>query len=149
MGAVLLFIHILAAGIWVGANVTQIVVNPAMQSKGGTTAATWMRQTVRMGNLVYTPAAIILLITGFWMVIRDSLYDFEQVFVAIGILMVIVGAVLGMRVFGPGGRAAADLHESGDEAAAAAVNSRLMMWTFIDSAALAFTIYAMVKRIGI
>ncbi|MCP3995632.1 MAG: hypothetical protein GY722_11275 [bacterium] len=49
------------------------------------------------------------------MVIDSRLHEFEHVFVAIGILMVIVGAVLGMKVFGPGGREAADLHEAGDE----------------------------------
>jgi hypothetical protein len=149
VGVALLFIHILAAGTWLGANVTQLVVNPMMQKSGGAPAAAWMRQTVRMGRVIYTPAAIVLLITGIWMVIRESVYDFEQFFVAVGVLMVIVGGVLGMKVFGPGGTESAGLHESGDEAGAVAVNSRLGMWSLVDTAALLFTIYAMVKRLGI
>ncbi len=149
MGAALLFIHIVAAGTWLGGNVTQLLVNANMQRTGGESAAAWMRQTVRMGRLLYTPAAIVLLLTGIWMVVRESVYDFEQFFVAVGVLMVIVGAVLGMRVYGPGGKQAAGLHASGDESAATKVNSRLSMWVMIDTAALLFTIYAMVKRLGI
>ena len=145
----LLFIHILAAGTWLGASVTQLVVNPVMQRTGGSSAAAWMRQTARMGRVVYMPAAVVLLLTGTWMVIREPVYEFEQLFVTFGVLMVILGAVLGMRVFGPGGEQSASLHEAGDEAAAAPINARLRMWALIDMAALVFTIYAMVKRLGI
>lgn len=148
MREILLFIHIVAVGAWVGANVTQLIVNPAMQKMGGNPAAAWMRQTARMGRLLYTPAAIVALITGFWLVIDSKLYEFEHVFVAIGVLMVIVGGVLGMRVSAPGGRQAASLHEAGDEEGAAAVNVRLRNWVLVDSALLALTIYVMVAKVG-
>ena len=148
MREILLFIHIIAVGAWVGANVTQLIVNPAMQKVGGGSAAAWMRQTARMGRVLYSPAAIVALVTGFWLVIDSKLYEFEHVFVAVGILMVIVGAVLGMKVFGPGGREAADHHDAGDESAAAAVNGRLRNWVLVDSALLAVTIYVMVAKIG-
>jgi uncharacterized membrane protein len=146
---VLLFIHILAAATWLGANATQIVVNPIMQKTGGAPAAAWMRQTVRMGVVLYTPAAVVALITGFWMVFREPQYQFEQFFVALGIITVIVGGVLGARIFGPLGRKAADLHESGDEQGAAAVQSRLAMWGYLDTALVALTIYAMVSKLGV
>jgi uncharacterized membrane protein len=146
---VLLFIHILAAATWLGANVTQLVVNPIMQKTGGAAAAAWMRQTARMGVVLYTPAGAVALITGFWMVFREPQYEFEQFFVALGILTVIVGAVLGARIFGPLGRKAADLHESGDEQEAIAVDNRLTTWAFVDTALVVFTIYAMVSKLGV
>ncbi len=149
MREVLLFIHILAVGAWIGANVTQLIVNPAIQKAGGIAAATWMRQISRMGKALYTPAAIVALVTGVWMVAISDFFDFEHLFVVIGILMVIVGGVLGARVFGPGGRESADLHESGDTKAAAAVDSRLRMWAFVDSALLVFTVYVMVEKLGV
>lgn len=149
MGAVLLFIHILAAGAWIGANVTQLVVTPSMQKTGGTAAAAWMRQTVRMGTRIFTPAALILLVTGILLVIDEDVYEFEQVFVVIGVLMVIIGAVLGMRVFGPQGKKAAELHESGDQSAAAAVHRKLTSFAILDMALLIFTVWAMVKRLGL
>lgn len=149
MGEFLLFVHIVAAGSWLGASVTQFVVTPSLQKVGGAPAAAWMRQTVRMGTAIYTPAAVVLLITGFWMVIRESIYEFEQAFVAIGIVMVILGAVFGARVFGPGGRKVADLHEAGEIAKAGEAHQRLAMFGAIDSALLLFTIWAMVTRLGL
>lgn len=148
MHDVLLFIHILAAAAWLGANLTKVVISPVMEKAGGTTAATWMRQTVRMGVVLYTPAAVVALITGFWMVIREPAYEFEQFFVALGILTVIVGGVLGARVYGPLGRQAADLYDGGNEQGAAAVQSKLVTWGYVDTALLLFTIYAMVSKLG-
>ncbi len=55
MGELLLFLHIVAVGAWLGASVTQFVVTPAMQKTGGAPAAAWMRQTVRMGTAISTP----------------------------------------------------------------------------------------------
>ena len=149
MGEFLLFVHILAAGSWLGASVTQFVVTPSLQKVGGAPAAAWMRQTVRLGTAIFTPAAVVLLITGFWMVIRESVYEFEQTFVAIGIVMVIIGAFFGMRIFGPGGREVADLHEAGDKAKANAAHQRLAMYGAIDIVLLVFTIWAMVTRLGL
>jgi len=145
---VLLFIHILAAATWLGANVTQIVVNPVMARTGGATAAAWMRQTVRMGIIAYTPAALVALITGIFLVIDGAQWEFEQFFVVLGFITVIVGAVVGARVFGPLGRKAANLYDSGDATAAAAVQSKLGMWTYIDTALVVVTIYAMVSKLG-
>lgn len=149
MGDFLLFLHIVAAGSWLGASVTQLVVTPALQRTGGAVAAAWMRQTVRIGTAVNTPAAVVLLITGFWMVIRESVYDFEQAFVAIGIVVVIIGGFFGMRIFGPGGREAAALHDAGDSVKAGQLHQRLAMYGAIDAGLLLFAIWAMVTRLGL
>ncbi len=149
MRTLLLLIHISAAATWLGASVTQNVVTPAMQKTGGAPAAAWMRQTTRLSVVLYMPASIILLITGIWLVVRDSVYEFEQAFVAIGFLTVIVGAVLGMRIFGPGGEKAASLHEAGDTVAADALHKRLATFGIFDTALLLFTIWAMVERLGL
>jgi hypothetical protein len=149
LGALLLFIHIVAAGTWLGASMTRMVVTPAMQKTGGAPAAAWMRQTVRMGVLLYTPAAAVLLVTGSWMVIRENVFDFEQTFVVIGFVVVVVGALLGARVFGPGGRATADLHDAGETAAAGVAHKRLAVYGAVDTLLVLFTIWAMVKRLGI
>ena len=149
MGPFLLFVHILAAGAWLGANFTQVIVTPALRRTGGAPAAAWMRQTARLGIVLYTPAAVVLLITGSWMVIRESAFEFEQAFVTIGIVTVIISAVLAMRVFGPGGREVADLHEQGDEIPAVVAHKRLAIYGLLDTALIVFTVWAMVKRLGL
>lgn len=149
MGDFLLFLHIVAAGSWLGATLTQFVVTPALQKVGGAPAAAWMRQTVRMGRAIITPAAVVLLVTGFWMVIREAVYEFEQTFVAIGIIVILIGAFFGIRIFGPGGREVADLHEAGETAKAARAHQRLAMYGAIDAVLVLFTIWAMVTRLGL
>lgn len=149
MGNLLLFIHIAAVATWVGAGVVQLIVNPAMHRAGGATAAAWMRQTVRLGRVLFSPAAVIVLITGIWMVIRESIYDFEQAFVVIGFIAVVLGAFLGIRVYGPGGTQVAELHEAGDSAAAGQKLSRLLTIAAAEIGFLLFTIWAMVGRLGV
>jgi hypothetical protein len=149
MRTILLILHILAAGTWIGANATQLALRPAMSRHGGTTGAAWWRGTVRMGQVLYTPAAVVILITGIWLVVDSAVYDFEQAFVVIGFAMVIVGAVLGAMVFGPVGRRAADLHEAGESGAVAAVEQRLLSFGLLDTALLVVTVAAMVGKWGV
>ncbi len=149
MDTALLFIHILGAGAWLGANFTQAVVTPLMRRRGGDAAASWMRATVAMGTRLYSPSAVVVLVTGIWMVIRSSVYDFEQAFVVIGIAAVLVGAFLGIRVFGPRGEELAELHESGaEEPELAAAHAALMRFGAFETAVIVFAIWAMVSRLG-
>ena len=149
MGEILLFIHIAAVAIWVGAGVTQLIVNPAMHRAGGAAAAVWMRETVRLGRILFSPAAVVVLVTGVWMVIRESIYEFEQAFVVIGFIAVALGAFLGMRVYGPGNGEVADLHEAGEATRAGERLSRLMLISAAEIGFLLFTIWAMVGRLGL
>ncbi len=148
MREILLVIHILAVGTWLGANVTQAVVTPKLRAQGGVAAAAWMGSISTMGRVLYTPAAIIILITGFWMVLDSEVYDFEQAFVVIGIATVVIGAVLGMRVFGPKADSAAAEFGSGDDAAGNVVVKSYLPWGVLDTALVVFTIVAMVNRWG-
>jgi hypothetical protein len=67
--------------------------------------------------------------------------------VTIGFGMIVVGALLGIFVFGPGGDAAADAVESGDQSAIRAAVARITRWGLIDTLLLLFTITAMVLRL--
>lgn len=149
MDTTLLFLHILGAGTWLGANVTQAVVTPFMRKRGSDAAASWTRATVAMGNRLYAPASVLILITGTWMVARSDFYGFDQAFVTIGFIAVVIGIFLGVRVFGPKGEALAKLHESGAaEGAIAAAHSRLLGFGIFDTLVVIFTIWAMVERLG-
>lgn len=149
METLLLSIHIMAVAVWLGAGVTQLVVNPAMQNIGGAPAAAWMRQTVRLGLRVITPAAVLILITGVWLVLRETVFEFEQTFVTLGFFTVIVGGVLGARVFGPRGRELAALHEAGEKAQAGERHKKLAFFALVEIALIVITIFAMVDRTGL
>jgi uncharacterized membrane protein len=146
---ILLVLHILAVGTWIGGNVTQFVVTPKLRDRGGAAAAAWMRSVVRMGTRLYTPAAILVLLTGVGLVLDSDLYDFEHAFVVIGVAMVITGGVLGARVFGPRAEEAAAAFEAGDGATGVAVVNRSMRIAVLDSALLVVTVASMVGRWGV
>lgn len=149
MGDALLFVHIVAVSVWIGAGVTQLVVNPAMDRIGGVAAAAWMRQTARLGRVLFSPAAVLVLITGIWMVTRERVYEFEQAFVVIGFIAVALGAFLGIRIYGPAEEEIAQLHESGQAAKANERQLRLLTISAAEVAFLLFTVWAMVSRLGL
>lgn len=149
MGEFLLFIHVTAVAVWIGAGVTQLIVSPAMGRLGGTTAAAWMRQTVRLGRVLFSPAAVLVLISGVWMVARERVYEYEQAFVVIGFVAIALGAFLGIRIYGPGGEELAGLHESGETDRAAQRQQRLLTIGAAEIAFLLFTVWAMINRIGL
>lgn len=148
MQSVLLFVHILAASAWFGTNVVQAVLNRRMATEPDAVAAKWLRSTVLFGTRIYTPAAVLLLITGVWMVLINPAYGFGSGFVTIGFAMILVGALLGARVFGPLGEQAADLRDQGDAAGAEPLYQRLQTFGLVDTALLTVTIASMVWRWG-
>ncbi|HJS71489.1 MAG TPA: DUF2269 family protein [Acidimicrobiia bacterium] len=144
---ILLVLHIAGAGTWLGANVVQAVVPPAAARAGEATLAGWYRITGAMSKTLYMPAAILILITGILLVVESDAYGFGSLFVTIGFGMIVVGAILGITVFGPGGEAAAEAVETGDQPVIRTAVARLTRWGVIDTLLLLFTITVMVLRL--
>ncbi len=144
----LLLIHILAASAWLGGNVVQIIAGPVMEKAGAGPHAAWVRTTVRLGTWLYTPAALVALATGIELVRSNSSFEFSATFVSLGFVTVIVGAALGMAVFGPVGRALADSIDRGDHTAVRTLKAKLRMWGTFDTLLVLVTIYAMVAKTG-
>ncbi len=142
-----LLIHILAAAAWFGANVTQMIVNPRMGKIGGVAAAEWMRSTVLMGKVLYGPAAIVALITGIILAI-DRGYSFGSTFITLGFVTVVVGAGLGIRVFGPVGEKVAEAYESDNEAELKSLTAKLRNFGLVDILLLTLAMASMVMTWG-
>lgn len=147
MQSVLLFIHILAAGTWLGTSVVQAVTNDRMAKESDEVAAGWLTAVVRWGTVVYAPAAVLVLVTGIWMVaISNGAYRYESLFVVIGFGMIVIGVFFGNRIFGPQSEKAAALRSDGQNADS--IYSRLRTFGLIDMALLLVTFAAMVGRWG-
>lgn len=144
---ILLVLHIAGAGTWLGANVVQAMV-PPMAARSGTAAlAGWYRVTSTMARRLYMPAAFLILITGVALVLEIDAYGFGNTFVAVGFAMIIIGAVLGIVVFGPGGNAAAEAVESEDVSRIRKAVARLTRWGLVDTLLVLLTIGVMVMRL--
>jgi hypothetical protein len=144
---ILLILHIAGAGTWLGANVVQAVVPTLAAKRSAEVLAGWYRITSAMSSRLYIPAAVIILITGILLVLESEAYGFGTLFVTIGFGMIVIGAVLGSLVFGPGGERAAAAVESGDSVAVRGAVARLTRYGLIDTLLLLFTITAMVIRL--
>jgi len=149
MREVLLILHIVAAAAWLGANGAQFLIVPRMMRSGNQAAEAWMTTFVRLGRVYYTPAAIVVLATGVGLVLDSSLYDFENMFVVVGVLMVVVGGALFGAVYAPQGRLAADAYRSGDTSAGQAQTARIIRIGTMETVLLVLTVAAMVYRWGV
>jgi hypothetical protein len=149
MRVLLLVLHIVGVGTWLGANVAQLITTRRLVGRGGQVAAAWMDTVVLWGRILYMPASILILATGVALVLDSTVYEFSQAFVSIGFAAVILAAVLGMTVFVMGGRQAAAAFNAGDGAAGNAQVGRLISWGMVDTAVLVFAIIAMVGKWGV
>lgn len=145
---ILLILHIVGAGTWLGANIVQAVVPPLAARQGGAALAGWYRVSSALSSRLYVPAAILVLLSGVLLVLQSEAYGFGELFVTIGFGMIVVGALLGQFVFGPGGEAVAAAVEAEDQAAIRQTVGRLTRFGIIDTLLLLFTITAMVLRLG-
>jgi len=149
METTLLIIHILAAGSWLGASVAQAYVTPRLSAVGGATAASWQHAIIGLGKHVYPPAAIVVLITGFGLVgVSDGAFGYGDTFIVIGIIMVVVGAAMGIRVFGPLAEKTAAAFEADDSSTAHTLLARARSLGILDTLLLVFTFIVMVNHLG-
>jgi hypothetical protein len=142
----LLVIHIAAAGIWLGASATQMVVAPMLTRQSGEVAAAWMTASMSLAKRLYPVAGAVVFAAGIGLVLVSDSYGFSDMFVGIGIVVVVLGGILGTRVFGPAAAQAADAYGSGDTTAGRAASTKIARFGLLDIALLLVAITAMVAR---
>ncbi len=142
-----MIIHILGAGTWFGANLIQVFMTPRVARVGGASAALWQRSVAVMGVFVYSPAAIVVLVSGLFLVsTSDDVYTYSDAFVILGILTVVTGAVLGIRYFGPKAEQAADAYEKGERSSGDAIAKKAGAVWAMDSVLVMVTLATMVLK---
>lgn len=144
---ILLVLHIAGAGTWLGANVMQAVVPPMALKQGGVAASGWYRIAGRLSTVLYMPAAILIVVTGIFMVLQSDVYSFGSLFVTFGFVTVVIGALLGKFVFDPYSTRAADAIDAGDKAGTKAATGRLTTFGVIDTLLILATITVMVLKL--
>jgi ascorbate-specific PTS system EIIC-type component UlaA len=145
----LLVLHIIGVAIWLGANGVLAFAGPRAAGAGPEVRSWWADTQGAMARVLYNAAGVLVLLTGIGLVLQsDEVYRFSDTFVSIGFLAVIVGAGLGMGVFGPGTRRLSDAIRSNDGEAERQVSSRLQAFGILDTLVLVVTIVAMVGKWG-
>jgi hypothetical protein len=144
---VMLLIHLIGVGTWLGANVVQMVAPPLAAAQGKETLAGWMRMGAGFGQRIYIPVGVVVLLSGVALVLlSEGVYSFGSLFVTIGFAVVIIAALMGSFVFTPGAEKAAEAIESGDERKIAATTGRLARFGALDTLLLLFAMAVMIIR---
>lgn len=109
----LLFIHVLAAVIWVGGGITvNIFGSKLVKENNPETLAGFARQTAFIGSRVYAPVSALLFVVGVLMVLDR--WDFKDLWIAIGVAGFLYSFVTGAAILGPlSGRTAKLISASG------------------------------------
>ena len=146
MRNLLLWLHIIGGGTWLGANLMQAFVGPKLMANRET-APGWLRAVEKSSGPLYGGASGLLLISGIILVlISDGAYKFGSLFVTIGIAVVIIGGALAGLVFNRKTKQMIGLFDSGQDAQVPAVYRSLSTWGIIDSLLIVVAILAMVSR---
>lgn len=98
---------------------------------------------------LFTPAAIVLLAAGVWLVFEVEAYEFEQAWIAIGLGAVVVSGVMGPLFFKPTLERGIAAMESGDGPAAGAIMRRLGMGSKVNLLVQFVAVWAMVVKPGL
>lgn len=141
----LLALHIASVAAWLGANFVQIVLSPRFAKGPADVAAAWTRQTIWLGERYYNTAGAVLAVTGVLLVL-DGDWSWSAGFVAVGITVIVIGGVMGGVFFGPLAKRRAAALESGDEAAAAQAQGRIIPLALFDTALVLTAVLAMVDK---
>ncbi|MDP9070224.1 MAG: DUF2269 family protein [Actinomycetota bacterium] len=109
---VLKALHVLAAVTWVGGAITiNILGSRIAATNDGAGLAAFARETAWVGNFVYLPASVMVLLFGVLAVLEGD-WSFGDAWVSIGLLGVLVTALTGSLFFGPESKRIARLVES-------------------------------------
>ncbi len=95
----LLAVHVLAAVLWVGGGVSiHVLVRRAQKSQDARYALTLSREASAIGNRLYAPLSLILVIAGSFLV-NEAGYGFSQLWITLGYAAWLVSFVLGIGFY--------------------------------------------------
>jgi uncharacterized membrane protein len=124
----LLFVHIVAAMVWVGGLVALAAFGTYALRSGQPDAVSRFVGSLRVvGPFVLAPSSALVLAFGIWMVIDSSIWDFGQTWIWLALVLLAAAAVVGAVFLSRSALAAERAVKAGDDAAAA---NHLRRWSW-------------------
>ncbi len=110
----LVFLHIVAATVWVGAGImSTVLLTQVVRAKDTGLTESYARQGALIGPALFAPAALALIAFGLWAALELD-WDLGATWITIGFVGWAIGFVLGVAYHGPqGGRVKRALAEEG------------------------------------
>lgn len=142
-----LFIHVLMAIVWVGGSIHLQIIGSRLQAADDPVQlGNFNRQVEWIGTRVLTPASILIVIAGVFMVLDR--WDFEQLWIIIGIAGFAYSFVNGAFFLGPlSGKTGKLIDERGVEDTQVQANiGRLFFYSRIELVILLVVVWAMTMK---
>ncbi|MEN8238442.1 MAG: DUF2269 family protein [Actinomycetota bacterium] len=146
-------LHVLAGAAWFGGQVyVEGLMAAAARTKESSTILTITGNIVKTSVRVFSGAAVLLLITGVWIVLDESTpFEFEDLFVSIGFLIVLIGLGITLFYFRPKGAAldSAIAEQGVASTAALATAKQVSMVSHIMTLLVTIALIVMVLKTGL
>ena len=142
-----LFVHVLMAIVWVGGSIHLQIIGSRLQAADDPVQlGNFNRQVEWIGTRVLTPASILIVIAGVFMVLDR--WDFEQLWIIIGIAGFAYSFVNGAFFLGPlSGKTGKLIDERGVEDTQVQANiGRLFFYSRIELVILLVVVWAMTMK---
>ena len=124
----LLFLHIVAAMVWVGGLVALVAFGThALRSGDRDAVARFVGSLRVVGPFVLAPASSLVLAFGIWLVIDSPAWGFGQTWIWLALALVAAAVLVGALVLGRSALAAERAVKAGDHAEAA---TQLRRWSW-------------------
>lgn len=146
MYAFVKFLHVAAAVVWVGGGTWTYVLMRRLQAAGAGAAMGPVQQQVKWyGQVVLTPASILALFTGLYLVLAGP-YPPESWWIAVGLVGLFASVGVGMAVISPtAGKLGTAMAEHGPtHPDVARLQKRMVASTTFNLVVLWIVVYAMV-----
>lgn len=144
------FLHVAATAIWVGGAILIVAIGFRMPAADPPHRLGFARDAVFLGRWIFTPAIVVALATGIWMVVDvDPAYTFEQVWIVLGMAVLVVSGGIGTGFILPNTRRAIQKIESGDGPGAAGLMRRVSLAGRLNAFLLLLAVWAMVFKPGL
>ena len=102
--SILTSFHVLAAVFWVGAGFAlNVAMTLAMRAEDPGQRVATLRLVAFFGPWVFTPLALIVLVSGIWL--TSKYYDFGDLWISVGFAGLIVAALVALLYLAPQARA--------------------------------------------
>jgi uncharacterized membrane protein len=99
----LLAVHVLCAVIWVGGAVTMHIFGRLATKHGPERQLEFTRESIRIGNMIYAPLSVILLIAGV-LLVDEVGYGYGDFWITIGFLGFLNSFLIGIAFYPRAGR---------------------------------------------
>jgi uncharacterized membrane protein len=142
----LLFVHVLAAAVWLGGGVMLLYLVRRAAAAGLPAVAGVAGAAATTGSILGAAGGVTFL-AGIGLVLAGP-WEFEQAFVTIGVLVFVVVSVVGARLVGPACESLSEAAIAGDRAAVAAPLAKVTRFSLVNVGLLTLAVASMSWKWG-